>query len=268
MASALYLGRAWAGRAGGEPVWGGWALASSTSCCRWGCAGAQHNHLVVLTTRATSVPFAGKKYLLQGHWQSSAVNMDGAGALLINPFFFLIVLLLRRLPEKCSKNFRKGSVAVYGRSMHLCSGTCWCCPPLQSPTAPTFCWDLVTASALKSSWSRRCHKDEHASNRWVFPDCSLDSSKRPSGIHEEIWIKRGRRPGCPWGLHQLLAWFPYSLHAAVLWSLLSHWWLWFLLCLFSFTPLLNLLLLDFLLLLAPDKLLPLISLKLLPLTNL
>lgn len=38
--------------------------------------------------RASSVPFASKRYLLWGHWQPYPVNMDGAGDLLINSFFF------------------------------------------------------------------------------------------------------------------------------------------------------------------------------------
>lgn len=66
--------------------------------------------------------------------------------------------------------------------------------------------------------------------RWVFGE---DLNKE----REEAWQLH-------LSLHQLLSICIQSLYAAVALSLLSCWWLWFLFCLFIFTPLLNLWLLD------------------------
>lgn len=144
------------------------------------------------------------------------------------------------------------------------------------PCPPHSGVDLVITSAPRALvWDAGCRDKCNrgpTSKRCVFPDHCLDIFLKASW---RIWIFRkdlNKEREEAWqlhlGLHQLFTICVQTLCAAVALSLLSCWWLWFLLCLFIFIPLLNLLLLNSLFLLAPDKLLSLISLKWLPLNNL
>lgn len=177
--------------------------------------------------------------------------------------------------------------ALQAQWWHLPSGIYWWLPSPGSTQPLTLClpppcpphehWGILwwplpwRALGLDVRCRDKCNKGP-TSKRCVFPGHWLDSfpkaSRRRCVFGEDLNKEREEVWRLHLGVHQLLSICVQSLYAAVSLSLLSCWWFWFLLCLFIFTPLLNLLLLDSLLLLAPDKLLPLISLKLLPLTNL
>lgn len=149
-------------------------------------------------------------------------------------------------------------------------------PFYSHPVHPICGVDRVTTSAPRAHvWDAGCRDKCNrtpTSKRCVFPDDWLDifpkASWRRWVFREDLNKEREEAWQLHLGLHQPLTICVLTLCAAVALSLLSCWWLWFLLCLFIFTPLLNFLLLNSLFLLAPDKLLSLISLKLLPLNNL
>lgn len=144
------------------------------------------------------------------------------------------------------------------------------------PVLPICGVGLVTTSASRALlWDVGCRDKCNrgpTSKRCVFPDHWLDifpkASWRRWVFREHLNKEREEAWQLHLGLYQPLTICVQTLCSAVALSLLSCWWLWFLLCLFIFTPLLNLLLLNSLFLLASDKLLSLISLKLLPPNNL
>lgn len=143
------------------------------------------------------------------------------------------------------------------------------------PVHPICDVELVTTSAPEALvWDVGCRDKSNrgpTSKSCVFPDHWLDIFPKACWcrwvFREDLNKEREEAWQLHLGLHQPLTNYVQTLWAAVALSLLSCWWLWFLLCLFIFTPLLSLLLLNSLFLLAPDKLLSLTSLKLLPLNN-
>lgn len=143
-----------------------------------------------------------------------------------------------------------------------CPPHMWCgsCDNLCSKSSRLRCWVQGQVQQgpyfkkMSLPWSLAWYLPKGLLARWVFRE---DLNKE----REEAWQLH-------LGLHQPLTICVQTWCSSVALSLLSCWWLWFLLCLFIFTPLLYLLFLNSLFLLAPDKLLFLISLKLLPLNNL